>query len=100
MRVFLDAARARGLEAFYGYRVNSSDNDLGPVAEIPMKQAHPEWLQLTWNANGYWNFAVPEVREYKLGILAEIAWRYDVDGIGLDFARVCPVLPRGRQWEL
>ncbi|SVD61771.1 uncharacterized protein METZ01_LOCUS414625, partial [marine metagenome] len=98
VQVFLDASRDRGVEAFYEYRINGSDNDLGPVRKIPMKEAHPEWLQWTWNANGYWNFAIEGVRKYKLSIIREIAQRYDVDGIALDFARVCPVLPKGKQW--
>ena len=99
VQVFLDASKQRGIEAFFSYRINGSDNDLGPVAEIPMKEAHPDWLIHTWNANGYWNFAVEGVHEYKLSILREAAEDYNFDGIELDFARVCPVLPPGHQWE-
>ena len=99
VQVFLDAAKQRGIESFFSYRINGSDNDLGPVAEIPMKEAHPDWLIHLWNANGYWNFALEEVHEYKLSILREAAEDYDFDGIELDFARVCPVLPPGHQWE-
>ena len=99
VQVFLDAAKQRGIESFFSYRINGSDNDLGPVAEIPMKEAHPEWLIHLWNANGYWNFALEGVHEYKLRVLREAAEDYDFDGIELDFARVCPVLPPGHQWE-
>ena len=99
VQVFLEASKQRGIEAFFSYRINGSDNDLGPVAEIPMKEAHPDWLIDTWNANGYWNFAIEGVHEYKLSILREAAENYDFDGIELDFARVCPVLPPGHQWE-
>ena len=99
VQVFLEAAKQRGIESFFSYRINGSDNDLGPVAEIPMKEAHPDWLIHTWNANGYWNFALEGVHEYKLSILREAAENYDFDGIELDFARVCPVLPPGHQWE-
>ena len=99
VQVFLEAAKQRGIESFFSYRINGSDNDLGPVAEIPMKEAHPDWLIHTWNANGYWNFALEDVHEYKLSILREAAEDYDFDGIELDFARVCPVLPPGHQWE-
>ena len=99
VRVFLEASKQRGIEAFFSYRINGSDNDLGPVAEIPMKEAHPDWLIHTWNANGYWNFAIEGVHEYKLRILREAAENYDFDGIELDFARVCPVLPPGHQWK-
>ena len=99
VQVFLDAAKQRGIESFFSYRINGSDNDLGPVAKIPMKEEHPDWLIHLWNANGYWNFALEEVHEYKLSILREAAEDYDFDGIELDFARVCPVLPPGHQWE-
>ena len=99
VQVFLEAAKQRDIESFFSYRINGSDNDLGPVAEIPMKEAHPDWLIHTWNANGYWNFALEDVHEYKLSILREAAENYDFDGIELDFARVCPVLPPGHQWE-
>ena len=99
VQVFLEASKQRGIEAFFSYRINGSDNDLGPVAKIPMKEAHPDWLIHLWNANGYWNFAIDDVHEYKLSILREAAEDYDFDGIELDFARVCPVLPPGHQWE-
>ena len=100
VQIFLDAAKSRGIESFYDYRINGSDNDLGPVRKIPMKEKHPDWLIHTWNENGYFNFAIKGVRDYKLGILREIAERYDFDGIALDFARVCPVLPPGQAWQL
>ena len=99
VQVFLEAAKQRDIESFFSYRINGSDNDLGPVAKIPMKEAHPDWLIHIWNANGYWNFALDGVHEYKLRILREAAEDYDFDGIELDFARVCPVLPPGHQWE-
>ncbi len=100
MRTFLEASAQRGLENFYLYRINGSDNDLGPISPIPMKEQHPELLMRLWNENGYWNFALDEVHDYKLAILREAIEQYDFDGIVLDFARTPTVLPRGRQWEL
>ena len=44
VKIFVEATRARGLEVFYSFRVNGSDNDLGPRRPIPMKLKHPEWL--------------------------------------------------------
>ena len=100
MRVFLEASAGRGFENFYLYRINGSDNDLGPVSPIPSKDRHPELLMHLWNKNGYWNFEHAETQDYKLAILHEAAAQYDFDGIALDFARNPTVLPRGRQWEL
>ncbi len=97
--IFAEESRKRGIEAFYNYRINGSDNDLGPFSRLPMKLKHPEWLIHTWPGPvGLWNYAIPEVRRYKLSILREIAERFDYDGISLDFARVCPVLPPGKAW--
>ena len=97
--IFAEESSKRGIESFYNYRINGSDNDLGPFSKIPMKLKHPEWLIHTWPGPvGLWNYAIPEVRRYKLSILREIAERFDYDGISLDFARVCPVLPPGKAW--
>ena len=110
VQTLLDETRRRGLETFFTYRINGSDNDVsGRVPRLPMKEEHPDWLIHTWNKtigeatgqrlNGYWNFPVKGVRDYKLSILEEIAGQYDYDGMEIDFARVCPVLPPGQQWE-
>ncbi|MYD51244.1 MAG: family 10 glycosylhydrolase [Dehalococcoidia bacterium] len=110
VQTLLDETRRRGLETFFTYRINGSDNDVsGRTPRLAMKEEHPDWLIHTWNKtigddigqrlNGYWNFAVQGVRDYKLSILEEVAGQYDYDGMEIDFARVSPVLPPGRQWE-
>ena len=97
--IFLKESHKRGVEAFYNYRINGSDNDLGPFRKLPMKVSNPSWLIHTWPGPvGLWNFAIPEVRKHKLNILREIAEKLNYDGISLDFARVCPVLPPGKGW--
>ena len=97
--IFARQSRKRGIEAFYNYRINGSDNDLGPFRKIPLKVEHPDWLIHLWDGPvGYWNFAIADVRAYKLRVLREIAERFDYDGIALDFARVCPVFPPGKAW--
>jgi len=103
-----EGAKARGLESFFSYRINGNDADpVSPgkhIAQIPpFKQEHPEWLIHggTFNRKSPpYNFAIKEVREHKLDIIAEALDRYDFDGVEIDFARVCPVLPPGQQWEL
>lgn len=102
VRTFVDATRERGLEVFYSFRVNGSDNDLGPVRPIPMKLKHPEWLLAApWAPERqiYWNFAIPQVRERKLAVLRELAENYDFDGLEIDFARGPITLPLGQQWK-
>ena len=39
------------------------------------------------------------MRQYKVAVLREVAERYDLDGINLDFGRHPPFLPTGQQWE-
>ena len=116
VQIFLDETKNRGMETFFTYRINGADNDIPmpKVAKIPMKEEHPDWLihthqgnkyvdlfgaSVTEDSNGKWNFAIQGVRDYKLSILKEIAEDYDFDGIDLDFARGCPVLPPEHQWE-
>jgi len=102
MRIFLEATRERGLEAFYSYRVNGSDNDLVVTRKIPMKQRHPEWLLAgPWAPDRkiFWDFRNQEIRDYKLSILREVVDNYDFDGIEIDFARGPITLPLGQQWK-
>ena len=111
--IFQEETHRRGLEGFYSHRMNGADNDHQCVEgrgsfiddtdnlyEVPLKREHPDWLiGVPWRRNGMRNYAVEGVREYVLRNLREIAEDYDFDGLELDFARSCPVLPPGRAWE-
>ena len=102
VEVIISESHRRGLEAFWEYRLNGADReiDVSTPAPHPLKDQHPEWLiPGSWWKPGLWNFAIPEVRQYKLAILREVAERYDLDGIDLDFGRHPPYLPAGQQWE-
>jgi uncharacterized lipoprotein YddW (UPF0748 family) len=65
--------------------------DIKTFAEMkernPVKAAHPEWLIRSWWWQGFWNYAVKEVRDYRLSIVREVAEQYDFDGVHLDFLR-------------
>lgn len=98
----VEESHRRNLEAFWEHRLNGADRevDVTTPARHPLKEQHPDWLlEGSWWKPGLWNFAVPEVRQYKLAVLREVAERYDFDGISLDFGRHPPFLPVGRQWE-
>ena len=102
----LEQSQRRGIESFYqlamnGYDVGWDGTKVVP-ATIPEKAAHPEWLLWPYGhvESGYMNYAVPGVRDYIAEIVREVAWRFDHDGINLDFARVDVLLPPGHQWEL
>jgi hypothetical protein len=104
VKELVDETRRRKLEAFWNHRI--SEVDMLPEGghakqPHPLKVEHPDWvLPATWWPHGMWNLASPGLREFKIRVLREIATRYDLDGIQIDFARHIPCLPVGRQWEL
>lgn len=88
-------ARQAGLECHAGLRMN-----LFFAPESALGQALPEYFNgAFWRAHPEFrnpgrhqlNYARPEVRQYILGILTELATNYDVDGISLDFTRWPPI---------
>ena len=103
VRIFAEETRQRSMEAFFSYRLNGSDStSIEPLSKPLLKHSHPDWLIHAWDSAGnpgYWNFTVPEVRQYKFDILREIVENYDYDGIEIDFARTPILLPIGHQWE-
>jgi len=98
----VEEGHRRKLELFWEHRINGADREVDVMtpARIALKDEHPEWLIAGgWWKPGLWNFAIPEVRQHKVAVLREVAERYDLDGINLDFGRHPPVLPIGQQWE-
>jgi len=114
MAEFERQTHEHGLECFFSHRMNGGDGDpnwaedTGTYADdmdrayvIPLKRDNPDWLiEAPYTRNGLWNYAVKGVRDYRLSVLREIAEDYNFDGIELDFARSCPVLPPGQGWLL
>lgn len=97
------AAKDRGREVFFSYRINGGDHDFG-MRVPPLKKQHPEWTHDAYAGLGYskrhifWNFQFKEVRDYKVKVLRELAETYDFDGISVDFARGPLSFPVGTQW--
>jgi len=96
--------RRRKLEVFWNHRISEVDILPGgghSKQPDPLKLEHPDWVvPASWWPHGMWNLAAEGLREHKVALLRELATRYDLDGIQIDFARHVPVLPVGRQWEL
>lgn len=111
VRVVLERAKANGMEGFVSFRLNEvhgvekEDNIL--FDEFWRK--NPQWrigkyqeslsqvyydilgprtnpVVAGWLPGGL-NFAIPEVRSYRLAQLKEICERYDLDGLEIDFQR-------------
>ena len=99
----------RGKEIWWGLRINEVERgdmavyDPKAFADMkernPVKAARPDWLIRSWWWQGFWNYAMKEVRDYRLSIVREVAEQYGFDGVHLDFLRHTPFLPPGKQWE-
>ncbi len=100
----VNETRRRKLEVFWNHRI--SEVECLPEGGLskqphPLKVEHPDWaVPASWWPQGMWNLATPGLREHKVAILRELATRYDLDGIQIDFSRHIPCLAVGHQWEL
>ena len=100
----VNETRRRKLEVFWNHRISAADGyaqgGLNKTHLHPLKKAHPDWTTPCWWWQGMWNLAAEGLREHKIAELRELATRYDLDGIQIDFARHIPCLPAGKQWEM
>lgn len=101
----INETRRRKLEVFWNHRISEVDckpaGGLEMKEKNPLKAAHPDWVVPDcWWWQGMWNLAASGLREHQVAVLQEIATRYDLDGIQMDFSRHIPCLPIGRQWEM
>ena len=91
VRIVLDRARLRGMEAFLSFRMNELHDVDKPESPLlgDFWKAHPEWRvggYAGWGKEAL-NYAVPEVRAYFYSLVREALERYDMDGFELDFMR-------------
>ena len=101
--VVVEQGRRAGLEVFVCMRVNDvHDARLEGGVEDPLmspvKKRHPEWLlgEEGTRRTAY-NFALPQVRQYKLGLAREAIENYDLDGLDWDFCRHPFLFPKGQE---
>jgi hypothetical protein len=91
----VDFGHAKSMEVFWSMRMNDTHDSGDPALLCRWKKEHPEWLMGKRGdsfraGGGRWsavNYGVPEVREKVFRILRDVATRYDVDGLDLDFFR-------------
>ena len=107
--ILIDQSIDKGIEAFYTIRVN--DSAVGGEGAIlswegwglwPAIKENPHWGQPSpfWPAPyQHFNFAIQEVRDYKLAIIREVAENYDFDGIEIDWRCGYGSLPFYHKWE-
>lgn len=95
LRIMVDFGHEHGLEVFWSMRMNDTHDSADPALLCRWKKDHPDCLmgQSTdrfpyggrrWSAL---NYELEPVREKTLRILQDVATRYDVDGLELDFFR-------------
>ena len=101
--VVIDHGHRAGLEVFLSMRVNdihdaNLEAGLDDPLVSPMKRSHPDWLLGGEGPSriGY-NFALPEVRDYKLALAREAIHNYDLDGLDWDFCRFPVLFPPGQE---
>ena len=95
---FTKRCRSKKLTPFISFRLNDThhldriNGDVG-CAQINFCEFyynHPEYrletASCSWRDRGQ-NWAIDEVREYKLNFIKELCENYDIDGIELDFMR-------------
>ncbi len=115
--VIIERGHRAGLEVFLSMRVNDVHDlrlpgGLDDPLMSPMKRDHPEWLlghaaperaedrairREAGRARTAYNFAIPEVRDYKLALAREAIANYDLDGLDWDFCRYPRLFPEGEE---
>ena len=108
----VDETKQHGLEAFVSYRMNGADvtyqevsnlatkaykyevvGELGDAKTVPTKKDHPDWTFPVHHGLYFWNYANQGLRNHKLAVLRELAEKYGIDGLELDFTRHGPFSP-------
>ncbi len=95
LATMVDFGHKQGWEVFWSMRMNDTHDSADGALFCQWKTDHPDLLMGTkgqrfpyggrrWSAVDY---GKPEAREKVLRILADVATRYDVDGLELDFFR-------------
>jgi hypothetical protein len=95
LTVMTDFGHGHGMEVFWSMRMNDTHDSGDKALLCKWKQEHPEYLMgrkedkfphggHRWSAV---NYGMPEVRDKVFRILQDVAARYEVDGIELDFFR-------------
>ena len=96
-KIVVPAAKERGVDIFYSFRLNDCHDSFGHERLLAtFKVEHPGWAigaghpEVHPSVHRNLNFAVPEVRDLKLAVIEEIFRKYDFDGLEIDFLRSPP----------
>ena len=115
--VVIEHGHRAGLDVFLSMRVNDVhdarlEGGTDDPLMSPMKREHPDWLlgrdapelavdrpyaRHEARVRTAYNFARPEVRDYKLALAREAIANYDLDGLDWDFCRYPRLFPAGEE---
>ena len=92
MQIVVDQCHRRGIKCFANLRMNDRHRVTDYVQEL--YRQHPEWrlkspIGAFLDRKGALNFKYKGVRDQLLAFTAELLERYDVDGLELDYMRMC-----------
>lgn len=92
-----------GVDCYYSLRVNDLHDNFMSSLIPSFKKEHPEWTMKDadrpYGGAQQLNFAIKEVRDFKMGIVEEVIRRYAYDGVELDFLRSTPYFVPGTEPE-
>ena len=84
LAITVEECRKRGVPIVASYRMNAADFYNLTWRMSDFGRAHPEWRI---KGTGVLDPAIPGVYEHRMAIFREVAEKYDIDGIELDFRR-------------
>ena len=88
LKYSIEEARRRGIKSF-GYLAALYGTSSPPAGPDSLYTKHPEWFATGPDANmpKFPDPANPEVADFIVKVYTELATKYDLDGIGLDYIR-------------
>jgi len=109
---WIDQCRRRGISPWLSMRVNDDHIMVIPNyfrnetfwRKNPQFRKHPEldpWApdaSKNWSLYSY-DYSHPEVRDHQFAMFKELVWRYDADGIEIDWLRTPGVFAPGKEKE-
>lgn len=93
LKLMIEFARANGMEIIWTMRMNDTHDASNPLLVSRLKNEHPEWLLSFGNIDQACgkptavDYGQEAIRKMACRFVEEVAQRYDVDGVQLDFFR-------------
>jgi hypothetical protein len=107
INILIKGAKRLRVKFYLSLRMNEQHDRISPMFWTPFKANHPQWLigkydpnnpdWNDWTANTGLNYAIPELREYRLRLIQEFADNYQFDGFQLDFMSEPPFFKKGEE---